>query len=312
MRYNYYSHKNFSELRKTADYQYLGDYLYLGAYKHSGILDNKILLFLFKKILPSLYIEKDMAQSDLQKIQKIINKTNSFYFSGFSSKKLSTIFAGVTAQPRGTFIIDLTQPLEKIWDNFDYSLQKQIKKAENLGLMIKKIDDFDDFKKYYDLLKSFRSVLKFKTASFKSVKKLWQTLHQNDLQNSCYEVFLCRDKENRILAGMGIMINPDEKIFIEVAAARSQYAITNKLPDNNFLKWQIIKWGQQNGFRHYNLAGVELNPTPGSKEEGIYRFKKKWGGQFVYWYSYEKYFPQNRWYYPIFYWLFKKLGIISQ
>ncbi|RZD45866.1 MAG: hypothetical protein CXT78_04800 [Thaumarchaeota archaeon] len=51
----------------------------------------------------------------------------------------------------------------------------------------------------------------------------------------------------------------------------------------DLLKWSIIKWGINNNMKYYNLSGINPNPES-KKEEGIFRYKKKWGGkQYTLW-----------------------------
>ena len=71
---------------------------------------------------------------------------------------------------------------------------------------------------------------------------------------------------------------------------RSQQSIDEKLYVGDLIKWEIMKWGVEQGFRLYDLAG--FSPTPGAgKEEGIMRFKKKWGGMPIGYSMFEKRFP---------------------
>ena len=43
---------------------------------------------------------------------------------------------------------------------------------------------------------------------------------------------------------------------------------------------QIIEWGIENNQRFYDLTGINPNPKT-DKELGIFRYKKKWGGNLV-------------------------------
>jgi lipid II:glycine glycyltransferase (peptidoglycan interpeptide bridge formation enzyme) len=66
----------------------------------------------------------------------------------------------------------------------------------------------------------------------------------------------------------------------EMSVVRSDYAVEKNLYPGDAIKWAIIKWGHGQGFRTYDLAGVNPNPeTP--KEQGIRQFKEKWGGEYV-------------------------------
>ena len=74
--------------------------------------------------------------------------------------------------------------------------------------------------------------------------------------------------------------------LVEQGISRSILDIENKLYAQELLRWEVIKWGKQNNGRFYDFAGI--NPegrTP--KEEGIFRNKKKWGGNLI---NYRTYF----------------------
>ena len=45
----------------------------------------------------------------------------------------------------------------------------------------------------------------------------------------------------------------------------------------SFLTWKTIEWGIDNGFKNYDMGGV--NPNPNNKEKGIEFFKSKWTGK---------------------------------
>jgi len=51
-----------------------------------------------------------------------------------------------------------------------------------------------------------------------------------------------------------------------------------KLYSQDLIKWKIIEWGIENKMNWFDFAGA--NPKPqNQKEEGILRYKKKWGGK---------------------------------
>ena len=67
----------------------------------------------------------------------------------------------------------------------------------------------------------------------------------------------------------------------EWGVARTALDTKEKFYAQDLLKWSIIRWGIDNKFRFYDLSGV--NPTPtDSKEEGILRYKRKWGGKNIF------------------------------
>ena len=48
----------------------------------------------------------------------------------------------------------------------------------------------------------------------------------------------------------------------------------------DLLKWRLMQWGREHGFRVYDLMGVNPHSTD-PKERGIFQFKAKWGGDLV-------------------------------
>lgn len=47
----------------------------------------------------------------------------------------------------------------------------------------------------------------------------------------------------------------------------------------NLLHWEAIKKMKERGVRYYDFVGARINPEPGTKLEGIQRFKSRFGGE---------------------------------
>ena len=68
------------------------------------------------------------------------------------------------------------------------------------------------------------------------------------------------------------------KYINEWGVARSHIDTDQKLYSQDLINWKIIEWGIDNNMNWYDLTG--FNPNPISKEEeGLLRYKKKWGGK---------------------------------
>ncbi len=283
MFYNYYSTQKYRELLKEKGYTKLENpYFLLGAFKHPKFQDNRLLLNINKIIFPCLYIQKDLSQIDLRQIKS----RKYFRVYGSSLQKIKRC-DGFKVQLSYTFLIDLSKTEQELFTSFDYSLQKQIKKAKDFGLSVVMARSQSDFLDYYHLLKKFRDSRNFSTESKSFALKMWNVLHENNTNKSCYEVFLCKDKDDNVLSGLGIIMNPEEKNFIEVASARSKKSEKEKMPDNDFLKYSIILWAKGNGMIRYDLAGANPDAKQNSKEYNIYKYKSKWGGTLTKVYNYQ-------------------------
>ena len=66
----------------------------------------------------------------------------------------------------------------------------------------------------------------------------------------------------------------------EFGIVRSKRDYSAKLYSQDLLKWKVIDWSISKNFRYYDLTGVSPNST-NEKELGIYRYKKKWGGELM-------------------------------
>lgn len=248
MYYNYFDTENFNRLRESLGFTKIQNSIYIGPYKYIKFLDNKLLFNLFKFLFPITYVEKDLSLTDIRK--KVY---------GLSFKKIKN------AKEYNTFIIDLEKEL-----NLDRSIKKNINKAQDFKVSI--ISSKVELKEYYKAYKDFRKSHGFRYDSYYIVEKMFDILGDN------YKIFIAK-KDHKIYSALGIIINYDEKQFIEVSAVRTK----ESKYDNDLLKYQIIQWGIKNNLRYYDLAGVDLN------NEGIFRYKKKWGGELTKYYVYENF-----------------------
>jgi lipid II:glycine glycyltransferase (peptidoglycan interpeptide bridge formation enzyme) len=189
---------------------------------------------------------------------------------------------GFSAKKWGTYIIDLDKPEEELWESIKKEARKIIKKTIDSGCTVSQCRSETEFKEYCALLKKSRKKLGFKTPPYFVMLKQWRIMHPEN-----YQVFMVRNSEGRLLAAMGVVHTKD--YMQEVAAARNDEKKENQLYPNDLLKWEIIKWGRKEGIKYYDLAGVNPNPEPGSKDENIRKFKEKCGGVYVEGYNFERY-----------------------
>jgi lipid II:glycine glycyltransferase (peptidoglycan interpeptide bridge formation enzyme) len=172
--------------------------------------------------------------------------------------------------PWSTYIIDLEIDKDKLFKNISKSNgQKNIKRAKKRGVIVEEINEKNLFE-FHDLRSQ---VMKLSNSSFQDydVTKKWWNL----LQPLGYSGFLAKYEEKCIGA---LMFSHYCDHIIEGSLTRSQIDFTENLYSQDLIKWEIIEWGKENKKKIYNLAG--FNPHPISKkEEGIKKYKQKWGGQ---------------------------------
>jgi lipid II:glycine glycyltransferase (peptidoglycan interpeptide bridge formation enzyme) len=287
--FNYFSDKKYTIQRESIGYKHLGDNLYLSIFRHAKFLKYPgFIRLILRKIFPEIICEKDLFQISPSLIKEKINQYKPFHFLGYSFHQCLNLKKFLKESSWHTLLIDLSKPKQKIEEAFDNSCRKEIKKAQNLGLHVTRASNKNHLIQYCDLLN--QSGYKI---SQNDICKLWLCLHDNNPKESCYEIFICFDENKQPLEGIGIMINPKEKIFIETGIGRNNNPDYKKFPAGDLIKWEIINFGIKNDYLYYDLGGVNPYATPDSKEYRIYRHKKKWGGDLVKYFIYENYFPNN-------------------
>lgn len=232
---------------------------------------------------------KETLNFILKEVDKIAKKSFGFssvnsvippYHGDLSMELVDSAFtnAGYTAKPWATFLVDLTQDTEVLWKNLKKTGRKAVKRAEKQGVHVERVKDEEELHDYYMLLKESRDRLGFRTHSFANFSIMWKHLRKNN----CMEVFIAKQAD-KMIAGLGII--HFNGVLSEIAAAQSNYATENKIYGGDMIKWEIIKWGHENGHRIYDLQGFNPNAED-EKEKGIYQFKEKWGGRYVKYYMY--------------------------
>lgn len=174
-----------------------------------------------------------------------------------------------------TFLIDLQQTKDSVVADFDkHSAKKNIERAQERGVQVSEINE-NNISQYHDILNEFRIASGNETFECEDTYDLWKLLGKIGFKG-----FLAT-KDGKNIGG--ITFSFFNGYINEWGIARSSLDTTEKLYSQDLLKWKIIEWGLENKQRFYDLSGFNPNPVSG-KEEGILRYKKKWGGkQYDYW-----------------------------
>jgi len=184
---------------------------------------------------------------------------------------LSSIIEPFEYKMWGTFIIDLSRGKEILWSKLDkHSAKKNIERSQERNVHIIEMRK-SDLTEYHKMLQE----TKLKAGGYQHMYRLiqlWENLQPIGLTG-----FMAYQNEQPI---GGLMISFFNKYLNELGVARSERDSKEKLYSQDLLKWKIIEWGIENNHRYYDLTGV--NPDPKDpKEMGIYKYKKKWGGDLI-------------------------------
>lgn len=174
-------------------------------------------------------------------------------------------------RPWATFMIDLTQDLDEVWKKLDkHSARKNIERSQKRGVHIKEINDSNLFQ-YSEMLAATKRKVGIELHE-SDVRILWDNLRKIGFTGFIAYV-------NEIPIG-GIIVSFFNKYVNEWGIARTEKDTNEKLYAQDLLKWQVIEWGIHNKFKYYDLTGVNPN-FKDDKEEQIFRYKKKFGGNLI-------------------------------
>jgi len=180
-----------------------------------------------------------------------------------------------------SLVIDLRVDEESLWRGLDHAARKCIKKCEREGVSVRRITDFQD---YVENFHKPYALSKEAYGSTPSPLHVQQVMFEEDMKG--YNAFFVAESQGgQVLATLGMYVF--NGVATEMASALTPAAQQSKIPAQDILHWEMIKYARANGCHTFNLAGVAPEPRD-AREAGIRRFKEKWGGRYVEYYRFEK------------------------
>jgi hypothetical protein len=172
---------------------------------------------------------------------------------------------GADVAPYGSFIIDLTQSVENLWDRLHSKHRNVVRNATKKGVEI-------------------RNGLEYMDIAYKLVQ---DTLKRSKLR------FLGHEEYKRFIRGLDGNVKifiadyqgvPQGCAIVPFSSYGAYYlyggSIENPLSGAmNLLQWEAIRAFKELGVKRYDFVGVRINPEKKSKQEGIMKFKERFGGQ---------------------------------
>lgn len=168
----------------------------------------------------------------------------------------------------GTYIIDLRLTLETLFQNLHSKHRNVIKKAQKDGVIIKMGHDLlNDF---YPIYKNTLSRQKLNYTTLLELKKMVQ----GPLKDNC-EIFIA-EKDGIVQGGAFFIFQQNQSTYYLLGASLQNPHIGSL----NLLHWEAISYFKKIGVLYYNFVGARISPIKGSKQEGIQRFKSRFGSSF--------------------------------
>lgn len=176
---------------------------------------------------------------------------------------------GYVETPWLTRVLDLTKDEQALHAEFRQAARKGIRKSVEAGLKVTFARTWDEYRDLFCAAYYEESGLDAEVA--RRCEAFWHA----DEERS-YRFFVVHDDAGHVHATLGTYRY--QGMATEIMSRRTSAGVAANLPAQDLLHWHVIRHHRNEGDTFFNLAG--FNPAPNSpKEEGIRRFKEKWGGQ---------------------------------
>ncbi len=178
--------------------------------------------------------------------------------------------AGFPVQQAHTLVIPLSEGEDAVQSRFDRSVRKNLRKAVRQGISIHAAHSDRHFDDYYSIMAESRKALGLSMFP----RRFWD-LHRRYLAVDDRVTFYVAYLEERPLACLGAGWG---RIWVtELLSGTSQASRGGSHFVGEALKWRVMKDAIQRRVPFYDLAGVRVSNAT-SKEEAIFRYKRKFGG----------------------------------
>ena len=225
----------------------------------------------------------DILSIILSSVDKIAKENNVANIRGISSP-LTKQFSkenfkkfGYTPEPKLTFIIDLNQNLDDLYNSLKKDTRYYIRKSEKEEFEFEIAKDTEGLIKFQDLKIDARNREGRKTVrNSQFYEKHWEIMKKNG-----FEEWILARKNGKIEGTILTLFFNGNMIQHALANAPGKELV------GTFLTWNTLKWAQKMKFHTFDFAGVDPAPKT-KKEKGIYFYAAKFGGKKIDFFSYTK------------------------
>ena len=186
-------------------------------------------------------------------------------FSLFSNVRDS--YYGIVTPRTNNIVRSLDKPIEQMLMDFEHKVRKNLKHANSAGLQIE-IDTTGD--RLAEFLDIYYSTMDRNNAEqeYYFEEKFYKQIDTMKDHFVYFHVLL----DDKVISSELVMIGSDT-MYSYLGGTDKDYF---SLRPNDFLKYHIIKWGIENGYKQFVLGGGY------GSDDGIFRYKKSFAPEGIY------------------------------
>lgn len=183
--------------------------------------------------------------------------------------------------PTATILIDLHKDLDAIQEEMNKSTRRNIRAAQRKGITVREGTDAD-IDPFYNTYKATSQRKKFSPFPEEYYKRFWHLFNMYGYA----KLFVAEFEGETVSAQLSIPFG--DTVINKMTAWSGEYAYHRP---NEALYWAVIQWAKAQGFRYYDLEGInadaardiaETDKVPDNLKNTFTPFKLGFGGQITY------------------------------
>lgn len=189
---------------------------------------------------------------------------------GYKLQDTGKNFEGI--QPKFVFRLNVEgKTEEEVFSIFHTENRRKIRIArDKMGVEVK-IGTRDDLPEFHKIMVETGLRDKFVVRSLEYFQKMYDVFAPENLR------LYCAYLDGKMIAGT-IAIHYGDKVWYLYGASSNEH---RKAMPNYLLQWEMIKWAIEEKCRIYDFRGVSGDISEDNPLYGLYRFKKRFNGDFV-------------------------------
>lgn len=155
-------------------------------------------------------------------------------------------------------------PEEELWKNFKPKVRNNVRKGLAYGLKARIYHGNIPESAIGEFVYIYDKTMRRHSAEMRYLqeKDYFRKFIHNNPQSCCV---VCVYFENKVVSTELLLLSKNA-IYSYLGGSDEAYFFTRP---NDFLKWEVMKWGQKNGFTEYHLGGGK------EENDSLYKYKKR-------------------------------------
>lgn len=176
---------------------------------------------------------------------------------------------------RHTFVLDLERPEAALLKSME-GAERKIRKAEREGVIVRPVETPDDLRAFCDLSKETSDRVRTRWAYTDFPSPFFESLHASLAPSGVARFYIGWHKD-RPAAACLFLCSADTMLYYLGGSTRDRELTAKQAPAAVF--WHAIRDAARLGLSRFDFGGCTPTEDPDDPRQGVYAFKKRWGGR---------------------------------